>query len=118
MEIKPIGKVIKQSAEESVLEIEPAHTEGLCGIETGDRLQVLYWMHKLREGNRQTLKVHPRGDRSRPLKGVFGLRSPMRPNPIGVSDVRVTRLMENRVFVSGLDALDGSPIIDIKGGAR
>ena len=116
MNIESIGKVIKRSAEESVLEIDPVHKEGLCGIAAADLLQVLYWMHELRETDRRILKVHPQGDRSRPLKGVFGLRSPMRPNPIGVSDVCVTRVAETRVFVTGLDALDGSPILDIKSG--
>jgi len=116
MNIEPIGRVIKQSPEESVLEIIPLYQDGLSGICAGNRLQVLYWMHELKEKDRQRLKVHPRGDKRRPLTGVFALRSPMRPNPIGVSDVRVVRVVENRVVVTGLDALDGSPIVDIKGG--
>ena len=114
MNIEPVGKVIKQSPQESVLEIIPMYKDGLSGIAPGDRLQVLYWMHELKETERQRLKVHPRGDKNRPLTGVFALRSPMRPNPIGVSDVRVTRIVENRVVVTGLDALDGSPILDLK----
>ena len=115
MNIKPIGKVIEQSAEVSVLEIAPAHRDGLCGIAVGDRLLVLYWMHELKERDRRVLKVHPRGNTNRPLTGVFALRSPMRPNPIGVSEVHVTNVVENHVFVTGLDALDGSPILDVKG---
>jgi len=116
MNIEPIGKVVKRSKEESVLEIITVYKDGLSGIAAGDRLQVLYWMHELKETERQRLKVHPRGDRDRPLTGVFALRSPMRPNPIGVSDVRVIRVVENRVVVTGLDALDGSPIVDVKRG--
>lgn len=114
MNIEPIGKVIVRSAEESILEIDPAHKEGLCGIAVGDRVQVLYWMHELEEPDRQVLKVYPQGNRNRALTGVFALRSPMRPNPIGVSDVRVARIVENSVVVTGLDALDGSPVLDVK----
>ena len=61
------------------------------------------------------LQVHPRGDRSRPLRGLFAVRSPRRPNPIGVTTVRVRRVGGNVLEVVGLDALDGSPVLDIKG---
>jgi L-fuculose-phosphate aldolase len=118
MDIRPIGTVRILSAEESVLDIEPAYQEGLSGIGPGDRLQVLYWMHELEEGDRHRLMVHPRGDQTRPLKGVFALRSPARPNPIGVSEVQVRRLAGRQVFVRGLDALEGSPIVDVKGADR
>ncbi|MCK4376270.1 MAG: tRNA (N6-threonylcarbamoyladenosine(37)-N6)-methyltransferase TrmO, partial [Candidatus Brocadiae bacterium] len=76
MDIEAIGKVCKQCGNEVLLEIVPKFKEGLCGIAAGDRLQVLYWMHELPADDRKVLKVHPRGNRSRPLKGVFGLRSP------------------------------------------
>ena len=101
-----------------MVEIAPEYTDGLLGIKPGDRLDVLYWMHKLDAAKRDLLQVHPRGDRSRPLKGVFGLRSPMRPNPIGVTIVEVLRIERNRVFVSGLDALDGAPVVDMKSARR
>ena len=114
MDIEPIGNVGKQSGNESVLEIDPVYEDGLHGIAAGDRLQILYWMHELQNEDRKLLKAHPQGDRSRPLKGVFGLRSPMRPNPIGVSTVQVARIEGHRMFVTGLDALNGSPVIDIK----
>jgi len=114
MNTEPIGKVRVLSRKESLLEIDRAYEDGLHGISAGDRLQVLYWMHKLDQGARKILKAHPRGDQSRPLKGVFGLRSPMRPNPIGVSTVQAVRIEGNHLVVTGLDALDGSPIIDIK----
>ena len=118
MNVRPIGKVRALTEGESVLEIDPAYKDGLHGITAGDHLQVLYWMHKLESPARKILQAHPRGDRSRPLKGVFNLRSPMRPNPIGVSVVRVTRIEGNRIFVLDLDALDGSPLLDIKASAR
>lgn len=116
MNIEAIGKVRAISPKESVLEIDPALKDGLHGISAGDRLQVLYWMHELDTDARKVLKVHPRGDQTRPLKGVFGVRSPMRPNPIGVSSIRVARIEAGRVVVTGLDAFDGSPVIDIKAG--
>jgi len=114
MDIRPIGIASVQSEDETLLEIESSYEDGLHGVEPGDRLQILYWMHKLAAKERRILKVHPQGDKGRPLKGVFRVRSPVRPNPIGVSIVTVKRIDGNRLFVSGLDALDGSPIIDIK----
>ena len=118
MNIAPIGKVCRSTDDQSVLEIERSVLDGLDGIVVGDCLLVLYWMHRLPSRSRTTLRVHPQGDKSRPVKGVFGLHSPMRPNPIGVTTVRVTGIEQNRVSVTGLDAMDGSPVIDIKGGAK
>jgi len=115
LKIKPIGKVVTLPGEECALEIDTAYREGLPGIKAGDRLQVLYWMHKIPTEDRQVLRVHPQGNTRKPLTSVFVLRSPRRPNPIGVSSVKVTRLEQNRVFTTGLDAMDGSPLIDIKG---
>jgi len=114
MNIAPIGTVRKLAGDESVITIDHAHADGLHGIVPGDWLDVLYWMHQLDEGHRRMLKVHPQGNRARPLKGVFGLRSPMRPNPIGVSSVCVKRVNQAELLVTGLDAQDGSPVIDIK----
>jgi tRNA-Thr(GGU) m(6)t(6)A37 methyltransferase TsaA len=112
--IKPIGRVRRLSDEESVLEIDAAYRRGLDGVEAGDRLEVFYWMHRLAAKDRERLRVHPRGDKSSPLRGVFALRSPVRPNPIGATVVEVRRIRGTRLWVTGLDALDGSPIIDIK----
>jgi L-fuculose-phosphate aldolase len=114
MQIQPIGTVRRLSEQEFLLDIDPAHVAGLSGIEPGHQLDVLYWMHRLTDRERATLKVHPRGDQSRPLRGVFGLRSPLRPNPIGVSSVRVRRIEHSRLFVSPFDAADESPILDLK----
>ena len=93
------------------LEIYPEYLEGLDGIAIGQTIVVLFWLHK---ASRDTLKVYPRGDRSRGLRGVFATRSPARPNPIAISELRVTARRDNRLDVSGLDILDGTPIIDIK----
>lgn len=93
------------------LEIYPRYLEGLGGIEPGQTIVVLFWLH---QADRDVLKVYPRGDRSRGLRGVFATRSPVRPNPIAVSELKVLAVRGNLLEVSGLDILDGTPIIDIK----
>jgi len=118
MNIEAIGIVRNKAEGEAVLEIVPGFKEGLDGVSENGHIQILYWMHRLRERDRKTLRVRPRYDKSRPLQGVFSLRSTMRPNPIGVSVAQVRRIEGNRLYVKGLDALDGSPIIDIKAAPR
>lgn len=71
-------------------------------------------MHKLSRRDKRVLLTHPKRDLSKPLKGVFALRSPMRPNPIGLSKVRLIERKDNQLTVDGLDAIDGTPILDIK----
>ncbi|GBD09263.1 S-adenosyl-L-methionine-binding protein [Candidatus Thermoflexus japonica] len=97
--------------EESELVLDPEFVEGLEGLQPGDGLMVIYVLHQVKEAR---LKVHPRGDRTRPMKGVFATRSQYRPNPIGLTGVRVVAIEGNVVRVRGLDALDGSPILDLK----
>jgi tRNA-Thr(GGU) m(6)t(6)A37 methyltransferase TsaA len=118
LDVRPVGTVRCVSDDEALLELLPALREGLSGIAPGERLDVLYWMHLLKPDRRGLLRVHPRGDASRPLRGVFGLRSPMRPNPIGVSSVRVLRVEGTGVYVTPFDAKDGSPIVDLKAGTK
>ena len=93
------------------LEIFPEFVEALDGIAPGQTIVVLFWLHL---AARDILKVHPRGDMSRGLRGVFATRSPSRPNPIAISELKVLAIRGNRLEVSGLDILDGTPIIDIK----
>ena len=93
------------------LEIDPKYQEALEGIEVGTTIVVLFWLHR---SSRDVLKVYPRGDRSRGLCGVFATRSPVRPNPIALSELAVLAVEDNRIQVRGLDVLDGTPIIDIK----
>ncbi len=97
--------------EESMLVIDPAFAEGLEGLQPGDALMVIYVLDRVAEVR---LKVHPRGDPTKPLRGVFATRSQYRPNPIGLTGVRVLAVEGNIVRVRGLDALDGSPILDLK----
>ena len=96
--------------------VYPEYAEGLDGIEELDYIYVLYWMNRLSENDRKILKVHPRGDVNKPLRGVFSLRSPMRPNPIGLTRVKLLKRKGNILYVKGLDALPKSPVIDIKSG--
>jgi tRNA-Thr(GGU) m(6)t(6)A37 methyltransferase TsaA len=84
---------------------------GLDGIAIGDEIVVLCWLH---EADRSVLTVHPRGDLKRPEQGVFNTRSASRPNPIGLHRVRVLGIDGGRVQVSGLEAIDGTPIVDLK----
>jgi Uncharacterized conserved protein len=93
------------------IEIDEAWSEAAEDIQVGDRLLVLFRFHLSESA---PLKVHPRGDLSRPITGIFSTCSPRRPNFIGVGDCRVTGREGLRFQVEGLDALDGSPVIDIK----
>ena len=93
------------------LVIEPALLDALDGIEPGDRVIVLTWLHRAR---RDVLQVHPRDDARNPLRGVFSTRSADRPNPIGLHEVEVLEIDANRVKVSDLEALDGTPVLDLK----
>jgi tRNA-Thr(GGU) m(6)t(6)A37 methyltransferase TsaA len=88
-------------------EVRPA----LDGIAVGDEIIMLSWLH---EADRSVLRVHPRGDLSRPEQGVFGTRASSRPNPIGLHRVRVLGIDGVRLHVSGLEAIDGTPIVDLK----
>jgi len=89
---------------------ESAHA-ALHGVAVGDDLLVLTWLHR---GQRDVLEVHPRGDMGRPLTGVFATRSPDRPNPIGLHRVRVLRVDAGVLEVAPLEAIDGTPVVDIK----
>ena len=93
------------------LVFEPRVLDALDGLEPGARVIVLTWLDR---ADRDTLKVHPRDDASNPLRGVFGTRSADRPNPIGLHEVEVLAVEGNRVRVSDLEALDGTPVVDLK----
>lgn len=97
------------------LEIYPEYQEALDGIDPEQTIVVLFWLH---QSKRDILKVYPRGDRSKGLQGVFATRSPVRPNPIAISELKVLAIHGNHLEVSGLDILDGTPILDIKKNIR
>jgi tRNA-Thr(GGU) m(6)t(6)A37 methyltransferase TsaA len=100
-----------KGAPEAWLELTSLTAPGLMGIAPGDELIVLTWLHL---AERDVLQVHPRGDQSRPLKGVFATRSSDRPNSVGLHRVLVLEVAEQRLCVTPLEAIDGTPIVDIK----
>jgi tRNA-Thr(GGU) m(6)t(6)A37 methyltransferase TsaA len=100
-----------EGAPDATIEIAPAFLAGLDGIQAGQELVVLTWLH---EADRDVLKVHPRDDLARPLAGVFDTRSSDRPNPIGLHRVTVRAVDGLRLLVGPLEAIDGTPVVDIK----
>jgi tRNA-Thr(GGU) m(6)t(6)A37 methyltransferase TsaA len=123
-ELMPIGRVESpltdpasapnqgdEGAPEAWLVFEPALLEALAGIRVGDEVIVLSWLDRAR---RDVLRVHPRGDLSRAEQGVFSTRSPDRPNPIGLHRVEIVSIDGGRVRVRNLEAVDGTPIVDVK----
>jgi tRNA-Thr(GGU) m(6)t(6)A37 methyltransferase TsaA len=101
----------KLSAVESQLILDPALTDGLKSLAAGQQLMVIFYFHR---SQGYDLRQHPRGDQSRPRRGVFALRSPRRPNPIGVTVVELVAVEGNVLQVRGLDAINGTPILDLK----
>lgn len=94
------------------VEIFPEYIDGLHQIKPGDNIIIVTWLH---QADRSTLKVHPKGDESRPLRGVFLVRSPDRPNPIGLHRVNVLQILPDGLRIAPIEAIDGTPVIDIKG---
>lgn len=123
-EIEPIGRVESaltdrksaprqpdEGAPEAWLVFEPRVLEGLRTLRVGDEVILITWLDRAR---RDVLSVHPRGDLSRPEEGVFNTRSPDRPNPIGLHPVEITAIEGERIRVRHLEAVNGTPIIDLK----
>ena len=100
-----------ESEHVGTLEVFPQFLAGLKGIRKGDTIVVLFWLDR---ADRTVLRVHPRGDTSKPIRGVFSTRSPVRPNPIAVSELIVLKINKNIITVRGVDILDATPVIDIK----
>jgi tRNA-Thr(GGU) m(6)t(6)A37 methyltransferase TsaA len=102
----------KEGAPEAWIEIDPLYGKGLYGLSQGDEIIILTWLHL---GNRNTLQVHPRGNRKNPIKGVFATRSPSRPNPIGFHLTRIINLDQPlKIKVQSLEVVDNTPVVDIK----
>ncbi len=121
MELRPIGRVrtsiprdeVKARAGISEIVIDPDFEAGLDGLEEFSHLFVLFWLHEVGKGPR-ALKTHPRGREDLPLVGIFATRSPLRPNPLGLTRVRLLRREGRVLTVEGLDAYDGTPVVDLK----
>ena len=100
-----------EGAPEAWVVFEPNMGEALSGLAAGDDVLLLTWLDR---ADRDVLSVHPRDDPTRPLRGVFATRSPDRPNPIGLHRVRVVEVDGLRLRVHDLEALDGTPVVDVK----
>jgi tRNA-Thr(GGU) m(6)t(6)A37 methyltransferase TsaA len=100
-----------EGAPDVLLEVDPSFSEALVGVIAGQDLIVITWLNR---GKRDVLKAHPRSDPSRPLTGVFALRSPDRPNPLGLHRVTLRAIEENRLRIGPLEAIDGTPVVDLK----
>lgn len=100
-----------EGAPDACLVFDPAVLEGVQGIRPGDRIIVLTWLDRAR---RDVLRVHPRDDVTNPMQGVFNTRSADRPNPIGLHEVEILAIEDGRVRVRPLEAVDGTPVLDLK----
>jgi len=121
--LKPIGKVknsvreMKRAGWESVVSeiiLEPKYEEALEGVEEYSHLLILFWLSRLRKPARELKKIHPKSRQDLPLVGIFSTRTQYRPNPIGLTQVKLVRRKKNILRVQGLDAVNGTPVLDIK----
>jgi tRNA-Thr(GGU) m(6)t(6)A37 methyltransferase TsaA len=112
--IHPVG-VIRKQGDEAWIEVFRAFGDAMLGLENFSHIYVFFWFHENDTTEfRSTLQVHPRKDPSNPLTGVFATHSPKRPNLIGLTRCRILRIDGGRIKLDGIDARDGSPVIDIK----
>ena len=111
---KAVGKEVRDKKVISQIIFREDLTEALTGVEDFSHLFVLFWLHEMSEQDKRILKVYPRGRDDMPLLGIFATRTPHRPNPIGLTRVKLISIKGNIVTVQGLDAFDGTPILDIK----
>jgi tRNA-Thr(GGU) m(6)t(6)A37 methyltransferase TsaA len=100
-----------EGAPDAWLDVEEAYEPALRGLTAGEDILIITWLH---QADRKVLEVHPRGDVRNPLAGVFATRSPHRPNPLGLHRVTVRELSGRRLRVGPLEAIDGTPVVDIK----
>ena len=100
---------------ESRIILDPDLVSGLKGLELGQRVMVVFYFHR---SQNYDLLQHPRGDKTLALQGVFALRSPNRPNPIGITQVDLETIEGNVLRVRGLDAINGTPVLDLKPARR
>lgn len=100
-----------EGAPDAWLEVHEEVAEGLEGITMGDEILLITWFH---QASRDILKLHPRWDKNNPLTGVFATRSPDRPNPLGLHRVTVLAIEGRKLKIGPLEAIDGTPVVDIK----
>ncbi len=109
-----VGEQVKDKTVISQIVLREDLTEGLEGISGFSHLFVLFYLNQVTSKQRKTLKVHPRGRTDLPLTGVFAVRTMLRPNPIGLTLVELIKADRNVLTVKGLDAYDGTPVLDVK----
>lgn len=109
-----VGRIRRTDAEISEIVIHKDMEDLLVGVKEYSHLVILFWAHAVPDERRSLTRVHPMGRKDFPEVGIFGTCSPARPNPILTTVVRLIRREENVLTVTGLDAIDGSPVIDIK----
>ena len=100
-----------EGAPDAWLDVDPAFEEALLGASPGEEVVVITWLH---QADRSVLRVHPRGDPENPIAGVFVTRSPNRPNPLGLHRVTVREVSGTRLRIGPIEAIDGTPVVDIK----
>lgn len=111
----PVGAVEKRGKHDTRLRLFDPYVEALDGLEDFSHAFVLYWFDRNDTPERRgTLRVHPRGNKANPLTGVFACRAPVRPNLIALTLCKVLSVVDNTVLIDKIDALDGSPVLDIK----
>jgi tRNA-Thr(GGU) m(6)t(6)A37 methyltransferase TsaA len=108
---KDAPRFYTEGAPNARLELNASLWDAMDGIKVGDDIVIITWLHL---ANRETLKVHPRGDLGRPKRGVFSTRSPHRPNPLGLHRAKVLAIDKNIVSIGPIEAIDGTPVVDIK----
>ena len=109
-----VGKEVRDKNVISKIIFREDLTEALEGVEEFSHLFVLFWLHKMSGKDKKVMKVHPRGRADMPLLGIYATRTPHRPNPIGLTRVKLLNVESNVITVQGLDAFDGTPVLDIK----
>ena len=113
-QIFPVG-VVSKKEEATRIEIFEPYSEALLGLEGFSHIQVFFWFHENDTAERRnTLRVHPRGDKKNPLSGVFATHSPLRPNLVGITLCKIKSIRDNHIEIEDIDAFDGTPVIDIK----
>ena len=114
VQTEAVGKDVRDKNVVSKIFFREDLTAALEGVEEFSHLFFLFWLHEMSDEDRQVMKVRPRGRADMPLLGIFATRTPHRPNPIGLTRVKLLNVEGNVVTVQGLDAFDGTPVLDIK----
>jgi len=113
-EVYPLGHIHKEN-EHTTIKILEDYQDALLGLEGFSHIIVFSWFHENdTPEKRKTLRVHPRGDKTNPLTGVFATRSPARPNPIAISTCKILSIEKNKIHIDKIDSFNGTPVIDIK----